>query len=123
MGMAAHSVLIVEDHDELRYAIAALLVRAGYLVRTASDAEEAVVELASMPRPCLVLWDPVSHRMSLSLVAQSCFEGIHIATIPVGIAPAAAGFDTAAGGYTKRLTSHHALMSIVRDHCSQKETV
>jgi DNA-binding NtrC family response regulator len=121
--MAAHSVLVVEDHDELRFAIAALLVRAGYAVRTARDADEAVAELASMDRPCLVLWDPVSHRMSLSLLAQAAFDGIHIATIPVGIAPAEAGFETASGAYSKRLTSHHALLTIVKEHCPMAETV
>jgi CheY-like chemotaxis protein len=121
--MAAPSVLVVEDHDELRFTIAALLVRAGYNVRTATDAEQAVVELAAMPRPCIVLWDPVSTRMSLSLLGQVAFQGIHIATIPVGIAPAAAGLGTAAGGYTKRLTSRQALLSLVRSHCPQPDTV
>ncbi len=116
MGMPVPSLLIVEDHDEVRNAIAALLTRAGYLVRTARDAEEALVAIASMPRPCLVLWDPVSHRMSLSLIAQAAFEGIHIATIPVGIAPAEPDI-AAAQAFTKRLTSPHALMSIVKEHC------
>src|SRR6185295_7563355 len=86
MRMAAHYVLVVEDHDELRSAIAAILVRAGYVVRSARDAEEAVAELSAMDRPCLVLWDPVSSRISLSLLAQAAFEGLRIATIPVGIA-------------------------------------
>jgi two-component system chemotaxis response regulator CheY len=121
--MAAHSVLVVEDHDELRLAIAALLVRAGYVVSTARDAEEAVAELASMARPCLVLWDPVSSRMSLSLLSQVAFDGIRIATIPVGIAPAAAGQEAATPGYTKKLTSRQALLSVVREHCPDPETV
>src|SRR5689334_11906724 len=109
MRMAAHSVLVVEDHDELRFAIAAILVRAGYVVRAARDADEAVIELASMDRPCLVLWDPVSARMSLSLLTRAAFEGLRIATIPVGIAPSEGGLDTAPAGYSKKLTSQQAL--------------
>jgi CheY-like chemotaxis protein len=123
MGMTAPSVLVVEDHDELRFTIAAILVRAGYTVRTATDADDAVAELATMPRPCIVLWDPVSSRMSMSLLAQVAFEGIHIATIPVGIAPAETGLETAAGGYTKRLTSHQALLSLVRAHCPEPQPI
>ncbi len=122
MCMAAHTVLVVEDHEELRDAISALLVRSGYTVRTANDADDAALELASMERPCLVLWDPVSHRMSLSLVAQAAFDGIHIATIPVGITPAENGREAPSPAYTKRLTSHHALMSIVREHCAAGES-
>jgi CheY-like chemotaxis protein len=119
--MAAPSVLVVEDHEELRATIEALLVRHGYVVRTATDAETAVTELASMSRPCVVLWDPVSQKTNLSLLAQITSEGVHIATIPVGITPTEGG--AAAGGYTKRLTSQQALLSIVKDHCPAAETV
>jgi CheY-like chemotaxis protein len=118
MHMTAHTVLVVEDHEQLRDTIRALLVRSGYIVRTANDAEDAVLELASMERPCLVLWDPVSHRMSLSLLAQAAFDGIHVATIPVGITPAEGTRESRSPGYTKKLTSQNALMSIVKEHCA-----
>src|SRR6185436_7072906 len=113
--MPAPSLLIIEDHDELRLVVEKLLTAAGYIVRSARDVAEALDVLMTMDRPCLVLWDPVSHRMSLSLLTQAAFDGIHIATIPVGIAPAEAGFETASGTYSKRLTSHHALLTIVKE--------
>jgi CheY-like chemotaxis protein len=116
--MAAPSLLIVEDHDELRTTIEALLRSAGYHVVSARNADEALEALRLMPRPCLVLWDPVTHRISLSLLAESALEGIHVATIPVGIAPTEAHEDTSAG-FSKRLTSQTALMSIVREHCTE----
>jgi hypothetical protein len=115
--MTLPCLLLVEDHDELRSTIAALLIRAGYTVRTARDAQEAHDVISSMPRPCLVLWDPVSVRLSLSLITQAAFDGIRIATIPVGITPADEG--SSVPGFTKRLTSSSALMSIVKEHCSE----
>jgi CheY-like chemotaxis protein len=115
--MAAPSLLVVEDHDELRVVVEKLLTAAGYVVRSARDVAEALVVLRTMPRPCLVLWDPVSYRMSLSLLAQAALHGIHIATIPVGIAPAQGKVSGPFPGFTKRLTSNHALMTIVKEHC------
>jgi CheY-like chemotaxis protein len=112
-------LLVVEDHDELRTVVAELLVAAGYTVRTARNADEACIELENMPRPCLVLWDPVSNRTSLSLLARHAFEGLHIATLPIGIA---IDGDNAVSGLPelrKRLTSHAALLSVVRDHCPE----
>src|SRR2546430_1766787 len=110
--MAAPSLLVVEDHEELRVVIEKLLIAAGYVVRSARDVTEALAVLQTMPRPCLVLWDPVSNRMSLSLLAQAALDGIHIATIPVGIAPAQGEALRSLPGFTKRLTSNDALMSI-----------
>jgi CheY-like chemotaxis protein len=111
-------LLVVEDHDELRTAVADLLTAAGYTVRTARNADEACVVLESMPRPCLVLWDPVSVRTSLSLLARRAFEGIRIATLPIGIALAHHGIGGDGPEFKKKLTSHAALFSVVRDHCA-----
>ena len=93
-----------------------MLVAAGYVVRCARDAAEALVVLQTMPRPCLVLWDPMSHLMSLSLLAQTALHGIHIATIPIGIAPVRGSVSGSRPGFTKRLTSNRALMTIVKEH-------
>jgi CheY-like chemotaxis protein len=117
--VTAPSLLIVEDHDELRTVIQELLEADGYVVRCARDAAEALVILRTMPRPCLVLWDPVSHRMSLSLLAQAALDGIHIATIPIGIAPVRGNVPGSLPRFTKRLTSNRALMTLVKEHCPQ----
>jgi CheY-like chemotaxis protein len=106
-------LLIIEDHDGLRSELAELLTSAGYAVTATRNGEEAHAALASMPRPCLVLWDPVRDPMD-SPLAVDTFGGIHIATIPVSIAPATPG---AALGFTKRLTSREVVLHVVRDHC------
>jgi CheY-like chemotaxis protein len=113
--MAVSSLLVVEDHDELRAVIETLLRKAGYNVWSARNASEALEALHAMPRPCLVLWDPVTYRMSLSLLAESALDGIQVATIPIGIAPSTE--SGSADGFIKRLTSQAALLSIVREHC------
>lgn len=49
-------VLIVDDEDDLREALAAILEDAGYTVRTAADGREAV-DIARVQPPRLVLLD------------------------------------------------------------------
>ena len=60
------SVLVVEDHAELRTQLCELLQKEGYDVRSATTVEEAIATLSLMPPPCLVLWDPVTLRMSVA---------------------------------------------------------
>jgi CheY-like chemotaxis protein len=110
------SVLIVEDHAELRGAIKALLEHAGYTVSCAEDAEQALKMLDWLPRPCMVLWDPVALRLSVSVMTRAAREGIYVATIPVGVASAHAG-DESPPRFLRRLTSPEAIVSIVKEHC------
>jgi two-component system chemotaxis response regulator CheY len=54
------NVLIVEDHDDTRYAIEVLLKAGGYVVSTAADGEEALASLLVKPCDLLLtdLWMP-----------------------------------------------------------------
>lgn len=112
------SVLVVEDHTELRDSLCDLLAHLGYDVRCASSVEEAISSLESLPSPCLVLWDPVTLDMGTKLIAVTAAHGVHLATIPVGVS---ATGQTADGTprITKRLTSRDAVISVVREHCPE----
>ena len=50
-------VMVVEDHDFAREAVAALLSMTGYDVIEASDGREALATLAKGPRPDVILLD------------------------------------------------------------------
>ncbi|WP_164019210.1 response regulator [Pyxidicoccus trucidator] len=51
------SVLVVEDDEDIRAAIAEILEGEGYEVTIAANGSEALDELQHMPRPCLILLD------------------------------------------------------------------
>jgi CheY-like chemotaxis protein len=110
------SVLVVEDHPELRKQLCELLEKEGYAVRYATTVDEAVAMLSLLPSPCLVLWDPVTLRMTADLIAQTVRHGVHVATIPVGVTATGHGGD-GPPVISKRLTNQDAILSVVREHC------
>jgi CheY-like chemotaxis protein len=115
----SNSVLVVEDHHQLRTLIERTLEKRGYDVRCAATIPEAATMLAERC-PCLVLWDPTTLPMSSALIALAGRLGVHIATIPVGITSKGHSIGGAAI-ITKRLTSLEAMLSILREHCSASE--
>ncbi len=111
----SHSVLVVEDHDELRVLIQEMLEQRGYDVRCAATMPEAVTTLSEMSC-CLILWDPTTLPIDGALLALALSHRVHIATIPVGIT-ANGKSPEGASLIVKRLTSVEALLSVVREHC------
>ena len=53
MSQTQHSILVVEDETSIATFVAAYLRNAGYGVRTASNAQTALVELATEPAELL----------------------------------------------------------------------
>jgi CheY-like chemotaxis protein len=117
---ATFSIIVVEDDAELQKVITELLERAGYEVFCAEDPNGALEILRAARRPCIVLWDPMTARVSLSVLAESALRGVHVATLPIGLAIAHAD-DGGEATVTKRLTSPAAVLSIVREHCPQRK--
>ena len=112
----AISVLVVEDHGELRALIQRMLTHRGFAVRCAATVDEAVATLTEMPPPCLVLWDPVTLQMTAPLIAQMARRGVHVATIPVSVSASGQAAD-GSPLVVKRLTSQEAILGVVRAHC------
>jgi len=110
------SVLVVEDHADLRTQLCELLQTEGYEVRSATTVEEAIATLTLMPPPCLVLWDPVTLRMSAELIAHTVRHGVHVATIPVGVKATRQGTEGSTV-ISKRLTNSDVILSVVRAYC------
>lgn len=57
------TVLVVDDDEAVREAIADVLTLDGYAVLTASDGDEALRLLGNAPRPCVALVDLVMPRV------------------------------------------------------------
>jgi CheY-like chemotaxis protein len=111
------SVLVVEDHAEVSTLIQRLLASEGYDVRCATTVDEAAAMLNEMPPPCIVLWDPLTLEMNARLIAQMVRRGIHVATIPISITSTGQR-DDGSPIVAKRLTSHDAILGVVRQHCA-----
>jgi CheY-like chemotaxis protein len=109
------SVLVVEDQADIRDAVTKLLERAGYVVHGAENPDRALDVLRSLPRPCILLWDALTPRQSLTMVDQATLEGVHVASLPVSVASVhSAGSPRQVA---KRLTSEEAVLAIVQEHC------
>src|SRR5690349_19045182 len=109
------SVLVVEDETHIRDTVTRLLEGAGYVVHAATDPDEALARLKQLPRPCILLWDAMTPRQSLTMVDAVTMQGVHVAALPVSIA--SIHVADSHRQVTKRLTSEDAILSIVQEHC------
>jgi CheY-like chemotaxis protein len=110
------SILVVEDDTDIREAVRRLLEDAGYLVHCAADPHEAMRLLERIPRPCILLWDALMPRDSLTMVDRATLEGVHVATLPVAIE---AVRPRAPHGRepVKSLVGKDAILNLVLEHC------
>jgi CheY-like chemotaxis protein len=60
----AVTVVVVDDDDGVREAIAEVLTLDGYVVHTTGDGDEALRLLASAPRPCVAIVDLLMPRIN-----------------------------------------------------------
>jgi CheY-like chemotaxis protein len=113
------SVLVVEDQQDILARVIALLERAGYVAHGARNPGEALDLLKNLPRPCLLFWDTMTPRQSLSILDQATLDGVHVASLPVSVTCLRSS-DSALP--MKRLTSEDAILSILEEHCPLAET-
>jgi CheY-like chemotaxis protein len=113
------SILVVEDQTGIRDRVRQLLEGEGYVVHTADGPDEAMALLQRLPRPCLLFWDAVTPRQSLTMVDHATMEGVHVAALPVSVL--SMRLATHPDAVTKRLTSEEAILAIVRKHCPLPE--
>jgi len=114
---AQHSILVVEDDQDIREAVSELLELEGYTVASASNGQEGLSVLASLRQPCLVLLDlmmPVLtgyeflERLRItgtqSLVPVLIMTASHVTELPTG----------ATGLLRKPVEMTHLLQSVAR---------
>jgi CheY-like chemotaxis protein len=112
------SILVVEDDAEIRDAVRSLLEDAGYLVHCAADPNEAMRVLERIPRPCILLWDALMPRHSLTMVDRATLDGVHVATLPVTI-DAVRPLAPHGREPVKGLVCADAILNLVQEHCPQ----
>jgi len=90
--VVGQTVLVVDDDEAVRDAIADVLLLDGYSVLTARDGDEALRLLAGAPRPCVALIDLVMPRVDgwelvQSIVATPALRDVSIICTTAGRDP------------------------------------
>jgi CheY-like chemotaxis protein len=120
-----HLVLLVDDQEEARDALAMLLRNEGFAVREANDGQEALDALYDGPRPCLVVLDLMMPGMDGWEFRQRQLRSPLFARIPTVVLSGHANLSAAATG----LSAHEVmakpvqlgrLLELVRDYCPRR---
>ena len=80
-----HSVLLIEDHDDLREAFMELAVAAELEPVACKDGREALARLTNGLRPCLILLDLAMPGMNGLAFRQEQLKDPDLAKIPVAV--------------------------------------
>jgi CheY-like chemotaxis protein len=115
-----HTVLLVEDDDELRESMRELLEGNGYTVVAASDGQEALDALARVEHLCVVLLDLLMPRMNGWDFFEKLRERPELTGVPVIVQSSAP--SRAPAGVTrvlKKPVEPELLVSVVRQYCAE----
>jgi CheY-like chemotaxis protein len=117
----AHTVLVVEDEEDLREMLRDALELNGYAVVTASDGRDALGKLDTIDGLCLVLLDllmPVMNGWEFVELLRK--RSGRLAAVPVVVhssAPASAPAGVAR--VLQKPVAFDQLLSVVREYCAQ----
>jgi CheY-like chemotaxis protein len=113
-----HTVLVVEDEEELRETIRDALELNGYTVVAARDGQQALDQLATIEHLCLVLLDLLMPGINGWEFYEKFRKRTDLANVPVVVHSSAA--DQAPEGVTRVLRKpigFDALLSVVHEFC------
>jgi CheY-like chemotaxis protein len=114
-----HTVLLVEDEDELRESMRDLLEDNGYVVIAASDGQEALDALPGIEHLCIVLLDLLMPRMNGWEFFEKMRARPELTAVPVVVhssAPTRAPAGVAL--VLKKPLEPERLLSVVREYCA-----
>ncbi len=113
-----HTILVVEDEEELRETLREALELNGYLVVTAAEGQEALAAIAGIEHLCLVLLDLLMPGMNGWDFFEKMRERPELAAVPVVVHSSAP--SRAPAGVTRVLQKPlelKRLLSVVREYC------
>jgi CheY-like chemotaxis protein len=111
-----HTVLIVEDDEAIREALAELLQETGYLVKTAPNGLEALKQLELAGRPCLTILDLMMPVMNgwdfLAELRSSGREDYPVLVLSADTSNMPTGYPA-----FRKPTPLKKILNVVQDHC------
>lgn len=116
---ARHTVLVVEDEEDLREMVREALELNGYAVVTAEDGQEALDRVSSIEQLCLILIDLLMPGMNGWDLFQELRRRPELAAVPILVYSSVA--NLAPKGATQVLQkplTFDELLSTVRQYCA-----
>lgn len=116
---SCHSILVVEDDDDIRNAIVDLLETEGYCTESAVNGKDALDKLQQIHRPCLVLLDMMMPIMNGRQFLDEVMKDSALAPIPVLIVSAVADKTNTEGsvGFLKKPIDIDVVLDVVSQYC------
>ena len=113
-----HTVLVVDDDQDIRDSLRDLLEGEGYRVRTAADGAEAVAAMQA-EQPCFVILDLMMPVMDGWEVAGRMHDEARLATIPLCVVTATPEWAPSDSTCVlKKPIDLEALLAAVYDNCN-----
>ena len=118
-----HTVLVVEDNQDLRESVVEVLESYGYAAVGARHGQEALEKLSTLAAPpCVIVLDLMMPVMDGQSFRQEQLKRPELAGIPVVIVSAYDKFPSdlqalGAAAYLKKPVRMHDLMRVVRHYC------
>jgi CheY-like chemotaxis protein len=116
------TILVVDDDDDIRDSLRAVLCDEGFQVELASDGLEALAFLHHHPRPCLILLDWMMPRCDGASFLSEREKDPALAGIPVILFSALTGLDAdarrlAVAEYLKKPVDLDILIDTIERYC------
>jgi CheY-like chemotaxis protein len=112
----AHSVLVVDDDQDIRESLQMLLEDEGFDVDTAADGAEAVAHMESEP-PCFVILDLMMPVMDGWQVTLRMHEDARLAEIPVCVVTATPEWAPLSSCVLRKPVDVARLLALVHERC------
>ncbi len=114
-----HTVLVVEDEEELRESIRDLLEYTGYMVVTASNGQEALDALPRIEHLCVVLLDLLMPRMNGWDFVDALRAQPNVANVPVVVHSSAPKPPEGVARVLSKPLQPERLLSVIREYCAE----
>lgn len=115
-----HTILVVEDDDDIRELVAEVLVQSGYRVAEAANGQEALEFLKEHEGPCVVLLDLMMPVLSGPELLEIMADDERLASLPVVVVSAVADRGKAPGvrRFLRKPVPFDVLRAVVAEYCA-----
>jgi CheY-like chemotaxis protein len=122
MAYVHPTILLIDDHTDVREAMEELLRGDGYTVQTASNGREALNKLYRGLRPCVILMDLMMPVMTGYEFRQEQMRDPELSAIPIIVYSGVTDVhlnaqQLEATAYAGKPVDPDHLMALVRQHC------
>jgi CheY-like chemotaxis protein len=114
-----HTVLVVEDEEQLREMIRDALELNGYAVVTAEHGQDALTKLAEIEHLCLVILDLLMPVMDGRTFITKMRERVELSSVPIVVHTSAPGqTPDGVSMIVQKPLMFDRLLSVVQEYCA-----